>query len=170
MQRFDSGTLPTTMMVLVVKALLMASTETVMAATAIDFRRLIEQERLKIAKQETTINPVAATILDFPRKVLVTVDHEVKNAPQKVWYVPDFISVDEERRLLAAVESDGGWSNLGRRKLKHYGGVPDNVQGMVADTLPMFMSEVCRAVAQCGVWDVNEPNQVCCFSRLKYMH
>jgi hypothetical protein len=147
------------MLMLVAKALLTADTS--MAATAIDFRRLMEQERLKIAQQETS--HATAAILDFPRKVLVRADHEVTNAPARVWYVPDFISADEERRLLAAVESDGGWSNLGRRKLKHYGGVPDNVQGMVAEPLPEYMSEVCRAVAQCGVWGINQPNQVCWF-------
>lgn len=88
-------------------------------------------------------------------------------APGTVWYIPDFITHEEEAGILAGLDAEGvGWTDLGKRQLKHFGGVPDPAGGpMVAEPLPRFAAEVCKAVAECGAWDDDDaPNHLLCNS------
>jgi len=78
-------------------------------------------------------------------------------------YVPDFISPDEERAILAGIHAPGAesrWVRSGRRRVANYGGVPSSSE--VTEPLPPFAASLLRAIADAGIVDerTTMPNHV----------
>eukprot|EP00285_Hemiselmis_virescens_P004665 CAMPEP_0173416742 /NCGR_PEP_ID=MMETSP1356-20130122/85542_1 /TAXON_ID=77927 ORGANISM="Hemiselmis virescens, Strain PCC157" /NCGR_SAMPLE_ID=MMETSP1356 /ASSEMBLY_ACC=CAM_ASM_000847 /LENGTH=93 /DNA_ID=CAMNT_0014379057 /DNA_START=867 /DNA_END=1145 /DNA_ORIENTATION=+ len=83
------------------------------AATAIDFATLIKMEKAKLAAKAAR-NSAPSLLLEFPRRTLAGPQARVAAAPPCVWYVADFVSEEEEERLLRAVGEDPlPWTDLG---------------------------------------------------------
>lgn len=63
--------------------------------------------------------------------------HLVVKAPPTVYYIPDFITVEEEASVIAHVNSapKPKWTQLSHRRLQNWGGIP-HPKGMVAEKLP----------------------------------
>ena len=57
--------------------------------------------------------------------------------PDSVYYIPDFLTVDEEQLLLKNVYNvpQTKWIQLSKRRLQNWGGVP-HPNGMVQETIP----------------------------------
>jgi len=54
-----------------------------------------------------------------------------------IYYIPDFITPDEENLLLSEVQRapKPKWTQLSNRRLQNWGGVP-HPRGMIAEELP----------------------------------
>ena len=74
-----------------------------------------------------------------------------------LYYVPDFVSDDEERQILAGVSAAAdhklgcGWTDMGARRVMNCGGRPSETRSSAA--LPPFASELAAALVHAGVCD-----------------
>lgn len=57
-----------------------------------------------------------------------------------MYYIPDFITLDEEKRIIEQVNSapKPKWTQLSHRRLQNWGGIP-HPKGMIAEKLPEVM-------------------------------
>ena len=141
----------------------------------VDMKALLarERERRRAAASgepagaATASSSAAATapvVMMAPRAKISLRDFDV-GAPAGVrglHYLPDFISPDEERAVLAGIHAPGAesrWVRSGRRRVANYGGVPSSSE--VTEPLPQFATSLLEAIASAGI--VNErtaPNHV----------
>lgn len=82
-------------------------------------------------------------------------------APPTVYYIPNFITPEEETHILKNVYSapKPKWTCLCRRRLQDYGGVPHE-KGMIPEAIPSWLTKYMEKVAQLNIFDGNKPNQV----------
>ncbi|PSN38936.1 Alpha-ketoglutarate-dependent dioxygenase alkB 6 [Blattella germanica] len=61
----------------------------------------------------------------------------VTKAPPTVYYIPNFISEEEERRIIEQVNAapKPKWTQLSHRRLQNWGGIP-HPKGMIAEKIP----------------------------------
>lgn len=77
-------------------------------------------------------------------------------------YIPNFITSDEEQRILKQVENapKPKWTQLSHRRLINYGGVP-HPNGMIAEEIPSWLQVFVDKVNNLGMsWTL--------FALLKY--
>uniref|UniRef100_A0A0B6ZVS7 Fe2OG dioxygenase domain-containing protein n=1 Tax=Arion vulgaris TaxID=1028688 RepID=A0A0B6ZVS7_9EUPU len=88
-------------------------------------------------------------------------EYQVKNAPPTIFYVPNFISKDEEELLLNKVYSapKPKWTQLSHRKLQNWGGLP-HPKGMVAEDLPPWLQTCAERISKLHVFEGRTPNHV----------
>ncbi|XP_071794814.1 alpha-ketoglutarate-dependent dioxygenase alkB homolog 6-like [Asterias amurensis] len=88
-------------------------------------------------------------------------DFKVKEAPSTAYYIPNFISRDEEKYLIDQVNSapKPKWKQLSNRRLQNWGGQP-HPKGMIAEKLPKWLEVYTRKVADLGVFGDLVPNHV----------
>ncbi|KAF9897037.1 hypothetical protein BX616_006306, partial [Lobosporangium transversale] len=79
---------------------------------------------------------------------------KIKGAPESVYYLPDFITPEEEQILLDKVLSapKPKWVYLKSRRLQNWGGIV-NEKGMIAETLPSWLSDIFPRFQETGVFD-----------------
>ncbi|KAK5650267.1 hypothetical protein RI129_001296 [Pyrocoelia pectoralis] len=67
-------------------------------------------------------------------------EYLVSKAPPSVFYIPDFITKEEEAHILDKVYSvpKPKWTNLSNRRLQDYGGVPHK-NGMICEKIPTWL-------------------------------
>ena len=117
----------------------------------VDMKALLarERERRRAAASgepagaATTSSSAAATapVVMAPRAKTSLRDFDVgeRAGVRGLHYVPDFISPDEERAVLAGIHAPGTesrWVRSGRRRVANYGGVPSSSE--VTEPLPPF--------------------------------
>jgi alkylated DNA repair dioxygenase AlkB len=117
-------------------------------ATALDFAALMAEERRKMkqapARAPAVLDPGPRAPLDRQRHALTMLSG--------AFYIPDFVSAQEEERILAAVAaSDEPWQDMGMRRLQRHGGVPCAVEGMAPEPFPPALDEIRAAVAGAGI-------------------
>ncbi|KAL8590333.1 hypothetical protein ACOMHN_006449 [Nucella lapillus] len=85
----------------------------------------------------------------------------VRNAPCTVYYIPDFITAEEEKQLLSRVDQAPRtkWTVLSHRRLQNWGGLP-GPKGMVAEDLPQWLQTYCQKIADLGAFEGKIPNHV----------
>ncbi|KAK0135776.1 Alpha-ketoglutarate-dependent dioxygenase alkB 6 [Merluccius polli] len=85
----------------------------------------------------------------------------VADAPPTVYYVPDFISEDEEAYLLAQVYKSPipKWTQLSGRRLQNWGGLP-HPRGMLAEKMPGWLQTYCDRLSALGAFSGNAANHV----------
>ncbi|XP_071497883.1 alpha-ketoglutarate-dependent dioxygenase alkB homolog 6-like [Diadema antillarum] len=88
-------------------------------------------------------------------------DFQVKNVPDVVYYIPNFISEEEEKYLLSQVYAapKPKWKQLSHRRLQNWGGLP-HPKGMIAEGLPKWLELYTQKVASLGVFEDHVPNHV----------
>jgi len=66
---------------------------------------------------------------------------KIPNCPATAFYVPDFLTEQEEECLLRNVYSvpKPKWTQLAHRRLQNWGGIP-HPNGMLAEPIPMVFS------------------------------
>mmetsp|Transcript_4888 Transcript_4888/g.9713 ORF Transcript_4888/g.9713 Transcript_4888/m.9713 type:complete len:388 (-) Transcript_4888:293-1456(-) len=71
-----------------------------------------------------------------------------------VWYVPDFLSEEEEKALLSNVYDAPAsrWVTLKNRRLQSWGGYPSESIGITPEPLPPWLRMLCRQLEICGAF------------------
>ena len=80
-------------------------------------------------------------------------DYQIAKAPDTVYYIPEFITVSEEKSLLDYVSRTPAprWTQLANRRLQNWGGVP-HPKGMIAEKMPDWLQEYVDRVNDRGVF------------------
>eukprot|EP00451_Oxyrrhis_marina_P029333 CAMPEP_0204381858 /NCGR_PEP_ID=MMETSP0469-20131031/54604_1 /ASSEMBLY_ACC=CAM_ASM_000384 /TAXON_ID=2969 /ORGANISM="Oxyrrhis marina" /LENGTH=271 /DNA_ID=CAMNT_0051373791 /DNA_START=20 /DNA_END=832 /DNA_ORIENTATION=+ len=115
----------------------------------IDFQTLLREERAKAQLKVPAID-LAWSACDLEQYRLTGVED--------VWYIPEFLTPDQEQQLLQDVNG-GTWVSLARRQLQNYGGVPHS-KGMLPEPLPPWLAALCVRVVGEGIFPPElHPNQ-----------
>ncbi|XP_020833202.1 putative RNA/DNA demethylase ALKBH6 isoform X2 [Phascolarctos cinereus] len=85
----------------------------------------------------------------------------VEQVPPIIYYVPDFISEQEETQLLRQVYEapKPKWTQLSGRKLQNWGGLP-HPKGMVPEQLPRWLQHWVDTVSSLGLFGGAQANHV----------
>ncbi|XP_076847116.1 putative RNA/DNA demethylase ALKBH6 [Brachyhypopomus gauderio] len=88
-------------------------------------------------------------------------EYIVKDAPPTVFYVPEFITHEEEEHLLQQVyrAPKPKWTQLSGRKLQNWGGLPQP-KGMIAEKLPDWLLTYTEKVSALGAFAGKTANHV----------
>lgn len=85
----------------------------------------------------------------------------VKDAPQTAYYIPDFISEEEESYLLQEVYKSPKtkWTQLSGRRLQNWGGSP-HPKGMLVEKIPDWLRSYCEKISSLGAFSGKTANHV----------
>lgn len=85
----------------------------------------------------------------------------VDDAPPTVYYIPDFISEEEEAYLLKQVYSSPKpkWTQLSGRRLQNWGGLP-HPKGMLVEKMPGWLQIYCEKISSLGAFSGKTANHV----------
>lgn len=86
---------------------------------------------------------------------------KVEAAPETVYYIPNFITPEEETLILQNVNSvpKPKWTCLSKRRLQDYGGVPHK-NGMIPENIPLWLQTYMDRIASYNIFGSNKPNHV----------
>ncbi|VEN34387.1 unnamed protein product [Callosobruchus maculatus] len=87
--------------------------------------------------------------------------YKILGAPPTLYYIPNFITEDEENNILKSVYSmpKPKWTCLSNRRLQDYGGVPHE-KGMIAEPIPKWLQTYMDKVDALNIFDGKKTNQV----------
>lgn len=100
--------------------------------------------------------------MDHPACILEELKQYVINdAPPTVYYIPDFLSEQEETYLQQQVYKSPKpkWTQLSGRRLQNWGGLP-HPKGMLAETIPDWLQTYCQKISSLGAFGGNAANHV----------
>lgn len=100
--------------------------------------------------------------MDHPACILEELKQFVVNdAPPTVYYIPDFISEDEESYLLQQVYKSPKtkWTQLSGRRLQNWGGLP-HPKGMLGEKIPDWLLKYCEKISSLGAFSGKTANHV----------
>nr|XP_057937230.1 alpha-ketoglutarate-dependent dioxygenase alkB homolog 6 [Doryrhamphus excisus]XP_057937231.1 alpha-ketoglutarate-dependent dioxygenase alkB homolog 6 [Doryrhamphus excisus] len=85
----------------------------------------------------------------------------VHGAPSTVYYIPNFISEDEESYLLQQIYKSPipKWTQLSGRRLQNWGGLP-HPKGMLEERIPSWLYGYCEKVSCYGAFNGKTANHV----------
>ncbi|XP_002740837.1 putative RNA/DNA demethylase ALKBH6 [Saccoglossus kowalevskii] len=85
----------------------------------------------------------------------------VSEAPPSVYYIPEFITKQEEQFLINQVYAvpKPKWTQLSHRRLQNWGGIP-HPKGMVLEKLPQWLDTYSHKIASLGALNEKIPNHV----------
>ncbi|ALC38614.1 CG6144 [Drosophila busckii] len=88
-------------------------------------------------------------------------DFEVRKCPPTVFYIPNFLTSDQEQSILSHIERTPKprWTQLLNRRLINYGGVP-HPNGMIAEEIPEWLQNYVDKVNNLGVFESQKANHV----------
>ncbi|RZF37105.1 hypothetical protein LSTR_LSTR013801 [Laodelphax striatellus] len=88
--------------------------------------------------------------------------YKMKNVPDTVYYIPNFISEEEETNIVNKVSNSPlpKWTQLSNRRLQNWGGIP-HPKGMIAETIPDWLQNYVEKVEKLSVFQKPiRPNHV----------
>ncbi|XP_029546577.1 alpha-ketoglutarate-dependent dioxygenase alkB homolog 6 [Salmo trutta] len=100
--------------------------------------------------------------MEHPCSILEDLErYVVKDAPPTVYYIPDFITEDEESQLLQQVYKapKTKWTQLSNRRLQNWGGLP-RPKGMLGEKLPDWLLKYCVRISALGAFAGKTANHV----------
>ncbi|XP_053405941.1 alpha-ketoglutarate-dependent dioxygenase alkB homolog 6-like [Mercenaria mercenaria] len=85
----------------------------------------------------------------------------ISQAPPSLYYIPDFITPEEESYLLKQVYAapKPKWTQLSNRRLQNWGGLP-HPKGMIPEDLPQWLQTYSQKIAALGLFEDKVPNHV----------
>ncbi|XP_076359797.1 putative RNA/DNA demethylase ALKBH6 isoform X3 [Tachypleus tridentatus] len=85
----------------------------------------------------------------------------VKKVPPTVYYLPNFITSEEEKYLIDCVYEapKPKWTNLAHRRLQNWGGLP-HPKGMIPEPLPKWLETYLTKINTLGVFGDKTANHV----------
>ncbi|XP_034042786.1 alpha-ketoglutarate-dependent dioxygenase alkB homolog 6 [Thalassophryne amazonica] len=85
----------------------------------------------------------------------------INEAPPTVYYIPGFITEDEETYLLQQVYKcpRPKWTQLSGRRLQNWGGVP-HPKGMIPEKIPDWLQQYCDKISSLGAFSGKTANHV----------
>jgi alkylated DNA repair protein alkB family protein 6 len=103
----------------------------------------------------TTLPPLSLRTFDNPIDLM---QYKVGTI-DSCYYIPDFITKEEEDLLVLHIYTcSSKWTQLKRRRLQNWGGIP-NPKGMVQEPLPPFLATISEKLVTTNVFHV-APNHV----------
>ena len=83
------------------------------------------------------------------------------NGPPTAFYEPNFITEDEEKRLIDSVYNapKPKWQQLSNRRLQNWGGFP-HLKGMIPEPIPCWLMQYVNKVHSLGLFGEKKPNHV----------
>ncbi|CAH8514780.1 unnamed protein product [Heterobilharzia americana] len=83
----------------------------------------------------------------------------VKSLPQNIFYMPDFISEEEETDLLKNIYASPlpKWVTLRDRRLQNWGGLP-HPKGMLSEKIPQWLQKYIDRVSALSLFDTKKAN------------
>lgn len=99
-------------------------------------------------------------------EITKNVSHElssyaISQIPPIVYYVPNFITENEESYLIRKVYEapKPKWTELLNRRLQNWGGIPHE-KGMIPDKIPEWLQIYCDKVEKLGIFKDCKPNHI----------
>ncbi|XP_066964140.1 alpha-ketoglutarate-dependent dioxygenase alkB homolog 6 isoform X1 [Macrobrachium rosenbergii] len=88
-------------------------------------------------------------------------EYKICKAPECAYYIPNFITEEEEKQLLGNIYSSPKpkWKELSHRRLQNWGGLP-HPKGMVAEDIPLWLQEQMDKISSLNVFGKHKPNHV----------
>ncbi|TMW48579.1 hypothetical protein DOY81_006334 [Sarcophaga bullata] len=88
-------------------------------------------------------------------------DFLVRRCPPTVMYIPNFITSDEEQRILSQIDRapKPKWTQLLNRRLINYGGIP-HPNGMVAEEIPEWLQNFVDKINNLNIFESQKANHV----------
>ncbi|XP_068238540.1 alpha-ketoglutarate-dependent dioxygenase alkB homolog 6 [Palaemon carinicauda] len=88
-------------------------------------------------------------------------EYKISNAPECAYYIPNFITEEEEKQLLGNIYSSPKpkWKELSHRRLQNWGGLP-HPKGMVTEDIPLWLQEQMDKISSLNVFGKYKPNHV----------
>lgn len=85
----------------------------------------------------------------------------LKECPKTCFYIPDFISKDEEDNLIELINKapKPKWTYLKNRRLQNWGGIPSS-KGLIPELIPEWLKNSCKKILDLGVFNDKLPNHV----------
>ncbi|XP_061401458.1 alpha-ketoglutarate-dependent dioxygenase alkB homolog 6 [Musca vetustissima] len=85
----------------------------------------------------------------------------ILQCPATAMYIPNFITSEEEQRILSHVERTPKprWTQLLNRRLINYGGVP-HPNGMLAEEIPQWLQMYVDKINNLGLFETQKANHV----------
>lgn len=84
--------------------------------------------------------------------------HKVHSAPESVYYIPEYLSIEQELHLIDQIYRQK-WAVLSNRRLQNHGGIP-HIKGMFAAPLPNYLRSICDELYdKYKIWS-KKPNHV----------
>jgi alkylated DNA repair protein alkB family protein 6 len=118
--------------------------------TSLDFMAMLRAERTKTKKlKKKSIFEQRKTKIDLKKYHL---SHPTVN---NVYYIPDFITKEEEYKLLTEIylpsdKREDQWTSLTKRRLKNLGGAP-HPDGLIETQLPQYVLDLKQVLLSCGL-------------------
>lgn len=105
--------------------------------------------------------PSALLLIPQPSTEMQFKEFRVERAPASAYYIPDFITAEEEQHLISQVYAapKPKWKELSRRRLQNWGGLP-HPRGMVAEHIPGWLQQHMDNIADLGAFGDKRPNHV----------
>ena len=128
--------------------------------TTIDFQQMLLEERKK-AREELKQKKACSIFQDRNYHQLNDLSkYKLSKAPMEaVYYIPDYITEEEEKKCVEAIYKDDtsssyvgekkGWVCLSKRRLKNLGGIP-HPNGMYKESLPKYITDFRKLLHQKG--------------------
>ncbi|XP_037810687.1 alpha-ketoglutarate-dependent dioxygenase alkB homolog 6 [Lucilia sericata] len=88
-------------------------------------------------------------------------DFLVRKCPPTVMYIPNFITSEEEQRILSYIEKTPKpkWTQLLNRRLVNYGGIP-HPKGMLAEEIPEWLQTYVDKINNLSIFETQKANHV----------
>ncbi|XP_071523498.1 alpha-ketoglutarate-dependent dioxygenase alkB homolog 6 [Panulirus ornatus] len=88
-------------------------------------------------------------------------EFRVNKAPAAAYYIPEFITTEEETHLLHEIYAapKPKWKELARRRLQNWGGLP-HPKGMVAEPIPSWLEQQIEKIDALNVFGEKRPNHI----------
>ncbi|XP_066153055.1 alpha-ketoglutarate-dependent dioxygenase alkB homolog 6 [Euwallacea fornicatus] len=85
----------------------------------------------------------------------------VSHIPQTIYYIPNFITQEEEEHIIKNVYSvpKPKWTCLSNRRLQDYGGIPHE-KGMIPEKMPLWLEQYTNKIGHLNIFDGRKPNHV----------
>lgn len=82
------------------------------------------------------------------------VKFKVENGPPTIYYIPNFITAEEESHILKNVYSTPKpkWTNLSHRRLQDYGGVPHE-KGLIPEKIPDWLQIYTKKIDKLNIFE-----------------
>ncbi|KAK8750887.1 hypothetical protein OTU49_015042 [Cherax quadricarinatus] len=88
-------------------------------------------------------------------------EYRVQNAPAAAYYIPNFITQNEEEYLMQQIYAapKPKWKELAHRRLQNWGGLP-HPKGMVEEPIPSWLQEQMDKITTLRAFEDKIPNHV----------
>lgn len=85
----------------------------------------------------------------------------LKNVPSTCYYIPNFISAEEEKLLIHNIEKTSSvrWTQLKNRRLINFGGVPTQ-KGMIREEIPDFLQAYLDRINEARIFGEQKANHI----------